>query len=86
MLRNANLFNILFICLESQRNFPISNFPRLWNDIVIPNTDPNDGIGKERRREGGRREGGRREGCIKAELQKRLENIKIFIYIFVKSN
>ena len=47
MLRNANLFNIPFIRLESQRNFPISNFPRLWNDIVIPNTNPNDDIENE---------------------------------------
>jgi hypothetical protein len=81
VLRNAYLFHILLICLESQRNFPISNFPRLWNDIVIPNTDPNDDIEKERRREGGRR-----EGCIKAEFKKRIENIKIFILIFIKSN
>ena len=47
VLRNANLFNIPFIRLESQRNFPISNFPRLWNDIVIPNTNPNDDIENE---------------------------------------
>lgn len=41
VLRNANLFNIPFIRLESHRNFPIANFPRLWNDIVIPNTNQN---------------------------------------------
>ena len=41
VLRNANLFNIPFIRLESQKHFPISNFPRLWNEIIIPNTEQN---------------------------------------------
>ena len=42
VLRNANHFNIPFIRLESQKLFPISNFPRLWNEIIIPNTEQND--------------------------------------------
>ena len=42
VLRNANLFDIPYVCLESQKHFPISNFPRLWNEIIIPNTEQND--------------------------------------------
>ena len=42
VLRNANQFNIPFIRLESQRHFPLSNLPRLWNEIIIPNTGQND--------------------------------------------
>ena len=42
VLRNANLFDIPYVRLESQKHFPISNFPRLWNEIIIPNTEQND--------------------------------------------
>ena len=42
MLRNDNLFDIPYVRLESQKNFPISSFPRLWNEIIIPNTEQND--------------------------------------------
>ena len=42
VLRNANLFDIPYVRLESQKNFPISSFPRLWNEIIIPNTEQND--------------------------------------------
>ena len=42
VLRNAKLFDIPYVGLESQKHFPISNFTRLWNDIIIPNTDQND--------------------------------------------
>ena len=37
VLRNANLFDIPYVHLESQKHFPISSFPRLWNEIIIPN-------------------------------------------------
>ena len=34
--------DIPYVRLESQKNFPISSFPRLWNEIIIPNTEQND--------------------------------------------
>lgn len=42
VLRNANLFDIPYVRFESQKKFPISSFPRLWNEIIIPNTEQND--------------------------------------------
>lgn len=41
VLRNANVFNVPFVRLESEKHFPISSFPRLWNEIIIPNTYQN---------------------------------------------
>ena len=37
-MRNANIMTFL----ESHKNFPISSFSRLWNEIIIPNTEWND--------------------------------------------
>ena len=39
VLRNANLFDIPNVRLESQKHLPISSVPRLWNKIIIPNTE-----------------------------------------------
>ena len=36
-LRNANLFDIPFIRLESFKSFPMAEIPRVWNDTVIAN-------------------------------------------------
>ena len=41
VLRNARLFNIPFVRLQSYKDFPFSDLPRLWNNIVVPNTNPN---------------------------------------------
>ena len=41
LLRNARSFDIPFVRLQSFKNFPLSDFPRLWNEIIIANTDPN---------------------------------------------
>jgi hypothetical protein len=41
VLRNGRLFNIPFVRLESYKDFPFSDLPRLWNNIVVPNTNPN---------------------------------------------
>ena len=40
-LRNNHQFNIPFVRLESYRKFPYSDLPRLWNEVIIPNTNPN---------------------------------------------
>lgn len=41
VLRNNHQFNIPFVRLESYKKFPYSDLPRLWNEIIIPNTNPN---------------------------------------------
>jgi hypothetical protein len=40
-LRNARSFDIPYIRLQSFMNFPLSDFPRLWNEIIIPNSNQN---------------------------------------------
>ena len=41
ILRNARSFDIPYARLQSFTNFPLSNFPNLWNEIIIPNTNLN---------------------------------------------
>ena len=41
LLRNARSFDIPYVRLQSFKNFPLSEFPRLWNEIIISNTNPN---------------------------------------------
>ncbi len=41
VLWNNHQFNIPFVRLESYKKFPYSDLPRLWNEVIIPNTNPN---------------------------------------------
>lgn len=40
-LRNARSFDIPYVRLQSFKNFPLSKFPSLWNEIIITNTNMN---------------------------------------------
>ena len=41
VLRNNQQYNVPFVRLETFKKFPYSDLPKLWNEIIIPNTNPN---------------------------------------------